>query len=118
MYRKVAIKWTRSVPSLRAVLVSGSFEEISASLERFGREVRTVLEVMETPRIKETVTLRELPGVVSRAGECRQATAAIQADTDLPAILGDAYRGVTTGIEPIEHTVQFAASVASGTLPQ
>ena len=85
--------WTRSVPSQRAVLVSGSFEDISASLERFGREVRTVLEVMDTSRIKETVTLRELPGVVSRAGECRQAMAAAQADRDLPAILGDAYTG-------------------------
>jgi len=111
-------EWTRSVPSQRAVLVSGSFEEISASLERFGREVRAVLEVMDTSRIKETVTLRELPGVVSRAGECRQAMAAVQADRDLPAILGDAYRGVTTDIEPIEQTVQFAASIASGMLPQ
>jgi very-short-patch-repair endonuclease len=110
--------WTRAVPSQRAVLVAGSFDEIAASLERFGREVRTVLEVIETFRIKDTVTLRELPGIVSRADECRRAMAAVQADTDLPAILGDAYRGVTTDIEPIEQTVQFAASVASGTLPQ
>ncbi len=99
--------------SKRTVLVSGSFEEIAGSIERFCHEMRTALEVME---ISDNVRLRELPGVVSLARECRQAMAALQADVDVPVILGDAYRGVTTDIEPIEQTVQFAASIASGTL--
>jgi very-short-patch-repair endonuclease len=110
-------EWARSVPSQRALLVSGSFEEIAASLDRFGREVRGVLEIIGASRIKEMVTLRDLPSVVSRAGECRHATTAIQRQTGLPALLGDAYRGVTTEIEPIEQTVQFASSIASGAVP-
>ncbi len=111
------IDWTRAVPCQSVLIVEGSFEDITASLECFGRDVRAVLDAVEASRVKETVTLRDLPAIVSYAAKCREAAEAVQADASLPSILGDAYKDITTDIEPIEQTVKFAASVASGILP-
>ena len=45
------------------------------------------------------------------------AMAATQTAERAAALLGAAYRGVNTEIEPVRHTVQFAQSIASGSLP-
>ena len=55
---------------------------------------------------------------MAAAGQCRSAISAVQGAADLPALIGAAYRGVNTDIEPIKYTVQFAESIASGNLPQ
>jgi very-short-patch-repair endonuclease len=42
----------------------------------------------------------------------------IQTHSELPALIGGAYCGVNSDIEPIKDTVGFAEAIASGALPQ
>lgn len=110
--------FTRSVPSQCSLMVSGSFDEILGCLQKLIRELGGVLQAIDRADIHEDVSLRSIPNILAAAGQCRCAMSAVEGAAELPALLGGAYRGVNTDIEPIKHTVQFAASIASGSLPQ
>ena len=56
--------------------------------------------------------------MLAAAGQCRDAIGAVEASAAVPVLIGNAYRGVNTDIEPIKHTVQVAESIASGSLPE
>jgi very-short-patch-repair endonuclease len=110
--------FTHAVPSQRALMVSGSFEEILACVQKLAREVGKALGSVERAAIGDDVILRDLESILAVAGQCRSAISAVQGAADVPALIGAAYRGVNTDVEPIRNTVWFAESVASGKLPQ
>ncbi len=111
-------EFTHAVPSQRALMVSGSFEEILACLQKLVRELGKALRSVERAAIGDNVVLRDLGNILAAAGQCRSAISAVKDAADLPALIGAAYRGVNTDVEPIKNTVRFAESVASGNLPQ
>jgi len=110
-------EFTRSVPSQRSLMISGSFDEILNRLRKLTRDLTDVLLATDGAAIRDDVPLRDVPNILEAAGECRRAIAAVQAAADVPALIGAAYRGVETDIEPIKDTVRFAGSIASS-LPQ
>ena len=109
--------FTRTVPSQRGLMVAASFEEILGSLETFKKEIAHSLKALDRAAIGDRVALRDLPNIITAAAQCRGAIDAAQTAERVPELLGTAYRGVNTDIEPIRHTVQFAQSIASGSLP-
>jgi hypothetical protein len=109
-------EFTHAVPSQRALMVSGSFDEILAGIEKLTREVSNAMQTVERAAIGDSVLLRDVKYILVAAGRCRSAMFAVQRDADLPELVGARYRGIDTEIEPIEHTVQFAESIASGRL--
>ena len=111
-------EFTRAVPSQRALMVSGSFDGILACLEKLAREVGDALKNVERAAIGDDVVLRDVKDLLTAAGQCRSAASAVQSAAEVPALIGAAYRGVSTDIRPIRYTVQFAESIASGNLPQ
>jgi hypothetical protein len=111
-------EFTRAVPSQRALMISGSFDGILACLQKLAREVGSALQSVECAAIGDDVLLRDVKYILVAAGQCRTAMSAVQGAADVPALIGAAYRGVNTDIGPIRHTVQFAESVASDSLPR
>lgn len=109
--------FTRTVPSQRHLVVAGSFEDILTCLESFKKEVADALRIVDRAAIGDGIVLRDLVNVMTAAAQCRGAMAAVQNAAGVQALVGAAYRGVNTDIEPIRNTVQFAQSIASGTLP-
>jgi very-short-patch-repair endonuclease len=109
--------FTRAVPSQRALMVSGSFDEILGCLQKLTRELGEVLQAVDHAAIRDEVCLRDVPIILITAGKCRGALAAVEAAAELPALLGAAYSGVNTDVGPIKDTVRFAEAVASGRLP-
>jgi very-short-patch-repair endonuclease len=107
-----------AVSSERALVASESFDDILSRLQSFNREVSEVIETLDRAAVRDDVTLRSVPNILAAAGQCRSAMEAVQTTSELPALIGGAYRGVNSDIEPIKHTVQFAEAIASGTLPQ
>jgi hypothetical protein len=99
-------------------MISGSFDDILSSLKKLAQEISAAVEVIGGAGINDNVPLRDIPTILSTAGQCRRALAAVQAPGDIPSLLGDAYRGIDTDISPIQHTIQFAESIASGSLPE
>ncbi len=110
-------EFTRSVPSQQSLILSGSFEDILACLLQISRDLEDVLYTVAQAEIRDEVVLRNIPDIVASALECHRTLMAVQSADDLLALLGQAYRGVNTDIEPIKHTLAFANSVASGILP-
>ena len=110
-------EFTRTVPSQRGLLVAGSFEEIQACLEAFKQEIADALRAVDRAAIGDGVVLRDVRSIMTAAAQCRIAMAAAQAAERVPALLGAAYRGVNTDIEPVRRTVRFAQTIASGSLP-
>jgi len=110
--------FTRAVPSQRSLMVSGSFDEILDCLQKLTHELRDVIETLDRIGVHDDVALRDVPSILKAAGQCCSAMAAVQSAGELPALIGQAYRGVNTDAQPVKHTVQFAESVASGNLPQ
>ena len=98
-------------------MVSGSFEEIHSCLQKLTQELANVFQVIDHAAIGDDVSLRDLPKILTAAGRCRSAMTAIQATAAIPELIGSAYCGVNTDIEPIKLTVLFAESIASGSLP-
>jgi very-short-patch-repair endonuclease len=111
-------EFTSAVPSQRALMVSGSFDGILASLQKLAGEVGSAMQSVERAAIGDDVVLRDLKNILAAAGQCRRALAAVQSAADVPALIGVAYRGVNTDAGPIRYTVQFAESIAAGSLPQ
>jgi len=108
----------RSVPSRRSLMVSGSFEEIGGCLTKLSRDLSQVLRAVDLARINDEVSLRDIPNILAVARQCRNTMATIQAAAEGSALIGGIYCGINTDIETIKNTVQFAESIASGTLPQ
>ena len=111
-------EFTRTVPSERALVVSGSFDEILSHLQKFNREVSEVVQTLDHAALRGNVSLRNVPNILAAAGQCRRAMDAVQTSSELPALIGGAYRGINSDIERIKHTVRFAETIASGALPQ
>jgi very-short-patch-repair endonuclease len=109
--------FTHAVPSQRLLMVAGSFEDILNCLETFNREVADALRTVDRAAIGDGVVLRDVRNIMTAAAQCRGAMAAVQNSARVPELLGAAYRAVNTDIEPIKNTVQFAQSIASGSLP-
>ncbi|HYT24667.1 MAG TPA: DUF4011 domain-containing protein [Candidatus Polarisedimenticolia bacterium] len=109
--------FTRAVPSQRSLLAAASLDEILVCLQKFNQEVRDVLQAIDRAAIRDDVELRDVPGILVAAGQCRNAMAGVQTVFELPAMIGNSYRGVNTDVEPIRHTIHFADSIASGSLP-
>src|SRR5579862_245031 len=110
--------FTRSVPSQRSLIVSGSFDEILGRLNKLTRELNDVLLATTGAAVSDEVPLRDIPNMLAAAGQCRDAVAAVEAAAAIPALIGSTYRGVKTDTEPIKHTVQIAESITSGSLPE
>jgi very-short-patch-repair endonuclease len=116
MATRVAEFATR-VPRQRTVMAEGSFDDILACLQRFASQFTEALKAFDRATIRRETKLSGLPEIMTHAGHCRDAIAKVQSASELPAMIGDAYRGVDTEIESIRHTLHFADLVASGTLP-
>jgi very-short-patch-repair endonuclease len=112
------IEFTRAVSSERALGVSGSFDEILSRLQKFNREVSDVVQTLNDAALRDNVSLRNGPNILAAACQCHRAMTAVQTGSELPALIGDAYRGINSDIEPIKHTVRFAEAIASGSAPQ
>jgi very-short-patch-repair endonuclease len=110
--------FTRSVPSQRSLMVSGSLDEILECVEKLAVEVEDALRMIDQAALREDVSLRTVPAVISAAKQCVAATDAIQKAVDIPTLVGASYLGVNTDTAPIKNTVQFAETIASGNLPQ
>jgi len=109
--------FARAVPSQRSLLVAGSFDEILACLQKFNMELSDVLQAIDRAALRDDVALSDVPGILQAAGQCRSAIARVQTVSELSAIIGNSYQGVNTDVEPIKHTIHFAESIASGSLP-
>jgi len=109
--------FTRAVPSQSHLMVAGSFEDILTTLESFNKEVAEALRTVDRAALGDGVRLRDVRNVMTAGEQCRDVMAAVQSATAAQRLLGASFRGVNTDIEPIQHTVQFAQSIASGTLP-
>jgi very-short-patch-repair endonuclease len=110
--------FTRSVPSQRSLMVSGSFEEIRGHLKKLSRELSQILQTIDLVGINNEVSLRNIPNILAVARQCRNTMDTIQAAAELSALIGGIYCGINTDIETIKNTVQFAESITSGSLPQ
>jgi len=106
-----------AVPSQRSLLAAGLLDEILGRLQKFNLEFRDVLQAIDRATIRDDVALGNVPGILLAAGQCRNAIASVQTVSELPAMIGESYRGVNTDVEPIKHTIHFADSIASGSLP-
>jgi integrase/very-short-patch-repair endonuclease len=113
---KVA-EFVRRVPSQRLLMASGSFQEILGSIQKLTLALESVLPAIDSAAIQENLSLRDIPNILTVAGQCRKVRIAIEAMTELPALLGANYRGVNSDIEPVRRTVEVADSIASGSLP-
>ena len=109
--------FTRAVPSQRSLMASGSFDEILDCLQKLTQELGSVIETLDRVAFHDDVALRNIPSILKAAGQCCSAVTAVQGFGELPALIGSAYRGVNTDVEPVKHTVRFAQSIASGSLP-
>lgn len=107
----------RAVQSQCSSLATASFDEISICLQKFNQEFRDVLKAIDRATLRDEVAVRDVAGILLAAGQCRSAMAGVQSMPELPAMIGDSYRGVNTEIESIRHTLHFANSIASGNLP-
>ena len=61
--------------------------------------------------IAADVTLREIPGNLATAGQCHNEIAAVHDSIELPTLLGAAFRGVDTNLEPVKNTLHCAQSI-------
>jgi very-short-patch-repair endonuclease len=111
-------EFTRTVPSQRSLMIAGSFEDILVCLGKFAEEIADALRPIERAAIGDGIVLRDVRSIMAAAAQCRGAMSNVQNASSVPGLVGAAYRGVNTDIEPINHTVQFAESIASGILPQ
>ncbi len=111
-------KFTRVVPSERVFMLSASFDEILSRLQRFNQEINDVVQTFDHAAIRDSVSLSSVPNILAAVGQCCRAMGSVQTTSELPALIGGAYRGLNSDIEPIKHTVRFAAAVSSGALPQ
>ena len=109
--------FTRKVPNQRALMISGSFEDILSSLQMFTHEIGDALKAVDAASISDDLCLADVSGAIA-AAQCRTAIANVQSNPGLAALIGPSFRGVNTDIEPIRHTVKFAETIASGSLPQ
>jgi hypothetical protein len=109
--------FTRSVPSQRSLMVSGSFDEILSRLQKLTRELSDVLAAANRAAISHDVPLRDIPNILAAAGQCRDAMASVDAASAVSALIGNSWHGVNTNVESIKHTVQVAESIATGSLP-
>jgi len=112
-----AADFTRSVPSQRALMASGSFEDVLACLQLLNRELGEALQVIDRAAIRDDVALRNVPSILMSARQCIADMTSVGAGAELPALLGEAYRGVDTDILSIRQTLQFVESIVSGSLP-
>lgn len=98
-------KLTCVVPSQRVLLASGSFDEILDCLKQLKHELAGVIQSFDRVAIHDDVALRDVPGILNTAEQCCTAMTAVQGAGDLPVLIGSAYRGVNTDVEPVKHTL-------------
>ena len=67
-----------AVPSERALMVSGSFDEILSRLQSFNRELSEVVQALDHAAISDDVSLRSVPNILTAAGQCRSAMEAVR----------------------------------------
>lgn len=108
----------RALPTQHTLSAAGSFEEIETCLQNLTRDLAAVLEGIAMLGIQEEVSLRDFPGIVTTARECRASQSRFAAATPLHQHIGEAYRGSETDLEPIKWTLTFASSIASRSLPR
>lgn len=106
------------VPSQRLLAASGTFADVLACLQKLTHELETALQAVGHAGIRDNVALRNIPGILAAAAQCRSAKGAVEGASALPALLGSAYRGVNTDIGPIRCTLRVAESVTAGSLPE
>jgi very-short-patch-repair endonuclease len=106
-----------AVPSQRSLLGAGSLDEILVCLQKFNQEFRDLLQAIDRAAIRDDIALRDVPGILLAAAQCRNALAGVQSVPELGVMIGDSYRGVSTDVNPIRNTIHFADSIASGSLP-
>ncbi len=111
-------EFTCAVPSEHALIASGSFEEILNRLQCFIREIGEAVQALDHAAIRDDVAVTRIPNILAVAVQCRSAMDAVQGTSRLPALIGEAYRGVDSDIGPIKHTIRFAEVIASRNLPQ
>jgi very-short-patch-repair endonuclease len=110
--------FSRAVPGQLSLIASGSFEAILNCIRALDQELGNVLQVIEQRGICDDVTVEYVLSALPAARKCRNSKAAIEAATNLHAILGDAYRGVDTDVSFIKRTVEFVGNIARRNLPE
>ena len=110
-------KFTHALPSQQTLIAAGTFNETLDCLHKLTRDVSDALQTLQDTAMHNAVVLRTIPEILEAARQCCDAMTAVQADGP-PRLLGNAYRGINTAIEPIKYTVQFAKTVATGNLPR
>ena len=110
-------EFTRSVPSLKSLVMSGTFDEILTDLQRLSRDLSDVLYTVEQAALLDNVTLRNVPDLLASVNECRNSLAAVQSVGEISGLLGDLHHGVNTDVEPIKRTLAFAESISASGLP-
>lgn len=80
--------------SCRSLMSSGSFEQIGTFLTEIAHDLAEITEASSECSIREAISLREIPGLLAAADECRRAIARTNGDAEAARILGDRFDGV------------------------
>jgi hypothetical protein len=106
-----------ALPHYGSSMISGSFDEIKASLEKLTVDLTAIRDATERAALMDGLSLREIPDALAAAAQSRGAISSIEDAKAVPELLGDAFDGVSTNLGALGATLQFAESVASGALP-
>jgi very-short-patch-repair endonuclease len=111
-------EFVNAVPSKRTLVAAGSFDQVIDCIREFSLDLSAILQAANSAKIAETTRLRDLPDILSTAGHCRASLASVGTNRQVAQLLGDAFQGTSTAVEPIGNTVRIAESIASGALPK
>jgi len=111
-------EFTSAVPIRRLLIAAGSFDELIVCLKEFSQDASAILQAADSANITEGTLLRDFLNILTTAEQCRVSLATVEVDRHVPDLLRDAFKGMSTDVEPIKNTVRVAESLASGAIPQ
>ena len=116
--RSAVAELARELPGLSALAQSGSFTELQDCIETLMRDLTAFLQAADRVTLGDAVPVGDIAAIVELAGGCDADETAIQTASDIPSLIGEAFRGAYTDVTPIRQTLQFAESIAASKPPQ
>ena len=116
--RSAAADLALTLPGLSALTQSGAFTELHACIEKLTNDLTAFIRAAERVTLGDGVHVRDIAAILSVADQCFNDETAIQTVSDIPSLIGEAFRGAYTDVTPIRQTLQFAESIAASEPPQ
>jgi len=113
-----ATELTRALPGLSALAQSGSFTELQGCIETLTRDLTAFLQAADRVTLSNAVRVTDIAAIVALADGCGSHEAAIQTASDIPSLIGEAFRGAYTDVALIRQTLQFAEGIVASKPPQ